>query len=71
MQIKWFWIRDAVDNGELHVQSVSTDNQVAVIFTKALGKEKFTKFRSALGLVGDTASSGSLEEEGVAGLDKS
>ena len=36
---------------ELELQGISTNDQVADIFTKALGKPKFECFRAALGVI--------------------
>ena len=40
--------------GAVEVQYISTDEQVAYILTKALGRGKFVFFRDKLGVVSDT-----------------
>jgi transposase InsO family protein len=44
------FIRDHVNNGEIELKWVPTQNQVADIFTKALDRTKFETFRKALSL---------------------
>ena len=52
IQLKWFWIRDAIANKEITIDHVPTSEMVADIFTKALGKIKHAKFAKMLGLKG-------------------
>ena len=46
--IEWFKFQDLVENRELKVQWVPTDNNVADFFTKKLAPDKFTRFRDIL-----------------------
>ena len=46
--IDWFKFKDLVDNGELKVSWVPTDQNIADFFTKKLSKDKFTLFRDIL-----------------------
>ncbi len=46
------WIRDHLDRGLIAVSHVPGDLNPADIFTKLLGKVKFTRFREMLGLRG-------------------
>ena len=42
---KYHWIRQHVEAKTIHLTHCSTSEQIANIFTKALGCEKFEKFR--------------------------
>jgi hypothetical protein len=44
------WIRDHVEQGDIHVQHVRTDENIADIFTKPLGRTKFEYLHAKLGL---------------------
>ena len=46
----YHWIRDQVDQKQIAVSHVPGDENPADIFTKPLGRLKFTKFRAMLGL---------------------
>ena len=45
IDVKYNFIREAVENGVIEIKYCSTQNQMADIFTKALSKEKFLQFR--------------------------
>lgn len=49
--IKYHYIHDMVEKGEVRLQYVATDEQVATVLTKPLSKVKFEYFRDRLGLV--------------------
>ncbi|WOG82194.1 hypothetical protein DCAR_0101356 [Daucus carota subsp. sativus] len=49
--IKYHFIRDAVEEGEIQLQYCTTQEQLADIFTKALPKEKFCYLRERIGVV--------------------
>jgi hypothetical protein len=51
IEIKYHYIRDMVQRKTVHVQYLSTREQIANIFTKPLAKTKFEYFRERLGLV--------------------
>jgi hypothetical protein len=51
IEIKYHYIRDMVQRKIVHVQYLSTHEQIADIFTKPLAKTKFECFRERLGLV--------------------
>jgi hypothetical protein len=51
IEIKYHYIRDMVQRKEVHVQYLSTHEQVADVFTKPLARTKFEYFRERLGLV--------------------
>jgi hypothetical protein len=51
IEIKYHYIRDMVQRKEVHVQCLSTHEQVADVFTKPLAKTNFEYFRERLGLV--------------------
>ena len=46
----YHWIREQVDQRTIAVSHVPGDENPADIFTKPLGRVKFTKFRGMLGL---------------------
>jgi hypothetical protein len=51
IEVRHHWIREKIEDELLEIEYIPTTDQVADIFTKALGAEKFLKFRDALGLV--------------------
>jgi hypothetical protein len=54
IEIRYHFIRDWVQRGAVQLQYVSTDDQVADIFTKALPRGKHVYFRDKMGLVRNT-----------------
>jgi hypothetical protein len=54
IEIRYHFIRDYVQRGAVELQFISTDEQVADIFTKALGRGKFVPFIDKLGVVRNT-----------------
>ena len=51
IDMKYHYIRDIVQKGVIKLQYISTDEQVADIFTKPLARVKFAYFRERLGVV--------------------
>lgn len=51
IDIKYFAVRDDVDNGRVQVIGVSTEKNVADMFTKPLALTDFLRHRQALGIV--------------------
>ncbi|KAL0433338.1 UNVERIFIED_CONTAM: Retrovirus-related Pol polyprotein from transposon TNT 1-94 [Sesamum latifolium] len=51
IEIRHHYIREKVLEQEIELKSISTNEQVADIFTKALGKSKFEYYRIALGII--------------------
>lgn len=51
IEIRYHYIRKTMLNHDIELVSVSTNDQVADIFTKALGKPKFEFHRNSLGVV--------------------
>jgi hypothetical protein len=51
IEVHYHFIREKVLAGEIDLIYVSTEDQVADIFTKALGAEKHRRFRSMLGVM--------------------
>jgi hypothetical protein len=51
IDIRYHFIRDYVQRGAVRLQYIQTDDQMADIFTKALCRQKFAKFRDKMGLV--------------------
>jgi hypothetical protein len=54
IEIRYHFIRDWVQRGVVQLQYVSTDDQAAVILTKALPRGKHVYFRDKMGLVRNT-----------------
>ena len=50
IDLRYHFIREAVEDGKIKVKYVPTDENVSNIFTKALPKQKFTCFIEMLGL---------------------
>jgi len=48
---KYHFLRECVEDGKVEVDHVGTAEQLADIFTKALGHVRFVELRSALGVV--------------------
>ncbi|EHK62694.1 hypothetical protein M3S_J82 [Sorghum bicolor] len=51
IDIRYHFIRDCVDRGEVDIEHVGTGDQLADILTKALGRVKFVEQRQQLGVV--------------------
>ena len=51
IEIRYHFIRDYVQRGAVELQYISTDEQVADILTKSLGRGKHIHFRDKLGVV--------------------
>jgi histone deacetylase 1/2 len=48
IELRFYYIRDKVKNGEIAIEKVGTDDNVADMFTKALGRIKFQKHRDSI-----------------------
>ena len=46
LEVKMFWLREVEDEEKLMIDYVSTEENIADIFTKALPLKRFTKLRS-------------------------
>lgn len=51
IETHYHFVREMVLTRDIQLQKIRTDDQIADIFTKALGKAKFEVFRGALGIV--------------------
>jgi hypothetical protein len=51
IEIKYYFIHDKVQKGEVKLQYISTNEQTTDILTKPLSKIKFAYLRDKLGLV--------------------
>lgn len=51
LDIKYNFIRDVIANGEVYIEYMQTNDQVADIMTKGLGRNLFQKHRESLNLV--------------------
>ena len=51
IDVRHHFLRDNVEKGNIVMEFCKTENQVADIFTKALGSESFQKNRLEFGLI--------------------
>ena len=51
IDIRYHFLRDCVQRGTIRLEYIHTDEQVADVFTKALCRQSFVKFRHKLGLL--------------------
>ena len=51
IDMKYHYIRDIIQKGNVKLQYISTDEQVTDLFTKPLARVKFAYFRERLGVV--------------------
>lgn len=51
IDIRYHFIRELISNGKVILKFCSTEDQKADMFTKALGVQKFTLFRSLIGVI--------------------
>ena len=51
IDIRYHFLRDCVQRGTIRLEYIQTDEQVVDIFTKALRRQSFVKFRDKLGLL--------------------
>ena len=51
IDIRYHFIRDMVQQGDIRLDHIGTDEQVVDILTKPLGKVKFLTFRERLAIV--------------------
>ena len=51
IDIKYHFLRDCVQRETIRLEYIQTDEQVTDIFTKALCKQSFVKFKDKLGLL--------------------
>ena len=54
IEIRYHFIRDYVQRGVVELQYISTDEQMADIFAKSLGRGKHIHFRDNMGVVKNT-----------------
>ena len=51
IEIRHYFLRDHVQKGDIALESISTEKQLANIFTKPLCEEQFSKIWHELGLM--------------------
>jgi hypothetical protein len=50
IDVRFHYIRECVEEGMIKVQHVNTNDQLADILTKSLGKQKFIEMRKKVGV---------------------
>jgi hypothetical protein len=51
IDIKFHFIRECVENGKIYVDHVNTEEQLADILTKSLGRARFAELCNKIGIV--------------------
>jgi hypothetical protein len=51
IDVRYHYIRECVEEGRVQIESVVTQEQLADILTKPLGRDQFVQLRSRIGLV--------------------
>jgi len=51
IDVKFHFLRDCVDGGQLVIEFVETGRQLADIFTKSLGRLRFSELKKMIGMV--------------------
>lgn len=51
IKLKYHFIRECVDRGEIELEAVGTSDQLADILTKALAKVRFQDLRGRIGVI--------------------
>jgi len=62
IDIRHHFIREHIEHDEIKLQFVSTKDMLADIFTKALPRNSFVKFRERLGVLPVITMSGNVED---------
>jgi hypothetical protein len=55
IRIKYHFIRSCLEEGSVNASHISTEDQLADILTKSLGRVKFHELRAQIGLVHNTS----------------
>ena len=63
ISIKYHYVRDMINNNQIKMEYVNTDEMLADTMTKPLAKDKFIQFRSAIGMVNDIPNWGGVLEQ--------
>jgi hypothetical protein len=50
IDVRYHFIRECVEDGRVKIESIGTEEQLADIATKALGRERFCELRSRIGV---------------------
>jgi hypothetical protein len=48
IEVRFYYVRDKIVSGEISIEKVSTDENIADMFTKSLGRVKFQKHRNVI-----------------------
>ena len=51
IQIRYHYIRQCVENGDINIQFIRTEDQLSDIMTKALGRVRFQDLQRRIGIV--------------------
>ena len=55
VQIRYHFVREAVEQGTITLEYCQTDDMLADSFTKALARDQFKKLRAGIGLIYDSS----------------
>lgn len=55
VEVKYHFVREKYQEGAVRIEHANTEDMIADIMTKPLGRQKFEKFRHKLGLVDETS----------------
>lgn len=51
IETRYHYIRECIEEGRVQVEFIGTNEQLADILTKALGRDRFIELRSKIGLL--------------------
>ena len=51
IDVKFYFLRDCVDGGQIVIEFVETGRQLSDVLTKPLGHLRFTKLKKMIGMV--------------------
>jgi hypothetical protein len=52
IEVKYHLVRESVENSQIKVEFIRSEEQLDDILTKSLGRVKFLKLRTKIGLIG-------------------
>ena len=67
IDIRYHFIRELINNGEIYLEFCKSEDQSPDIFTKPLAKERFEHLRKGLGIIEKSSLRGSVENSNLDG----